>query len=278
MSKGPAPQFRPRGRTLRSPRRRWIAIGAAAGLLTAVVAAVAVLVLVVMDDEGDPVLLGADSGPSESTGGSSDQRLPRLAAPASQFVLQSQDITGGYHTYVPDTYQLSPLSWASQGHFKDPEAGEQQAIDWGYLDGYQSSFEPNGQLADVVRGSYYVEVESVIFDTLDGAVAAYEHLKGIHASLAGSQAVEAKQLGNESSAWKAVSGTVGPSELPAVYHRFIFRRGNLVSIVQTYGADKFMKIDFARNLAIGVDQKALGERAAPTPTPGSSGILPTRSP
>jgi hypothetical protein len=46
--------------------------------------------------------------------------------------------------------------------------------------------------------------------------------------------------------------------------------------VQTMGADPYMTIDRARDLAVAMDDRALSKRAAPTPTPiPRPALLPT---
>ena len=69
---------------------------------------------------------------------------------------------------------------------------------------------------------------------------------------------------------------LGTSDIPEVFHRFVFRRGNLVAMVQTVGAQPYMSIDQARNTAILIDGRATGNLAAYTPTPEKQAtVLPT---
>ncbi len=262
-----APQFRPR-RGAPDGRRKWTMLAVSAGVLALGVVALVVTLILTLggDDDGSATLA---SGDSTSTTGTEGGAEPKIAGPASRYVPQSAEASRDYEQFGPDTYPLSALGWASNGHFTNAEKGEEQAIAWGYETGFQASFQPTGQLADVVLGKYFFKVESVLFDSLTGAHEAYLHLQEQHLKQKGSERKVTKGLGNESSAWEAVQGTVGTSDLAGVYHRFIFRRGNLVTLVQTYGAQPRMNIDFAREIAVSIDEKALGERPSPTPTPGS---------
>jgi hypothetical protein len=199
-------------------------------------------------------------------------------------VIQAGDVSNGYKTLGSNTFSLSALGFATNGYFPNAQAGETQAEAWGYKDGYQSSFEPDGQLAGLLQGRYYIQVESYLFNTVDGAAQAYAHIDGVTRSQTKSIEQVTNGLANESSAWKTIAGKVGSSELNMVYYRFIFRRGNLVTVVQTNGAEPYMTVDRARDLAVVVDEKARGNLPAPTPTPAKTGtpglpslpVTPTR--
>ncbi len=266
----PAPEFRPR-RKAPDGRKKWTLLAVAAGALAvAVIATVVTLMLTLGGDGNDD---GADlpAKESTSTSGMEGGPEPLIEGPASRYVPQAAEASTDYELFGPDTYPLSALAWASSGHFTKTEDGEGQAIAWGYESGFQAGFQPTGQLADVVLGKYFFKVESVLFETQNGAHQAYLHIQGRHLAQNGSTRRLTKGLGNESSAWEALGGTVGTSDLVGVYHRFIFRRGNLVTVVQTYGVEPRMNIDFAREIAVVIDAKALGQIPAPTPTPGSPG-------
>jgi hypothetical protein len=156
--------------------------------------------------------------------------------------------------------------------------GQQYADQWGFLDGWTSDLVPDGQLAGVLQGRYYVQVQLFLFKTVDGARQAYSKFQQSYTQAPGSEPQEVQGLGNESSGFKIIKGTVSNSDVVAVYHRFLFRRGNLVVAVQTMGADQYMNIGRARELATVIDQKALGQRPAPTPTPNSAGTAAAQPP
>ena len=84
-------------------------------------------------------------------------------------------------------------------------------------------------------------------------------------------------MANDSSSWQRVYGKVNNTSVNAVYHQYIFRRGNLVTILLTYGAEGFMKVDTACQLATIADAKAVGQKPAVEPTPTSNFTPPAGS-
>jgi hypothetical protein len=69
-------------------------------------------------------------------------------------------------------------------------------------------------------------------------------------------------------------GLVGTSDVVAVFHRYVFRRGTVVTWVQTYGAEAYMTIDPAREVAVIIDDRILGNTEAAEPTPIPTPNLP----
>jgi hypothetical protein len=55
----------------------------------------------------------------------------------------------------------------------------------------------------------------------------------------------------------------------AELHRYLFRRGNLLAMVVTWGAEPFMDVTPVYQLAHVVDSKATGRTTAVEPTPVS---------
>lgn len=269
----PSPQFRPRrSRQPEAPRRRprWLWPALATGALGLVALGIVLALTLSGDDDPSPSKVLA---PGSS--GSADGRQPTVAEPAFAYNVQAGDMGEGYETFPTETYVISRRVFATNGWFKDPEVAEQTVDGWGFLSGYQASLQPEGQIAEVVRGEPYVRTETYLFRSTDGAKAAFAFGRDSMAAVQGSNKVDASPLANESVAFKIVTGTVG--DLPAVYYRYMFRRGTLVTVVQVYGADQFTSVDRARELAVLVDEKALGERPAPTPTPPRRGT-PTPPP
>jgi len=291
-SRRPAPAFRSKEDYARERRRRNLVVGGIAGaiVLVALIAGGAFLLFAGDDDGGGggssaQGLSGRPTqAPSQSRTGTQDSRSPALVGPASRFVPELGELPKNYAILPPDTFSMTPLQYASVGgDFDTPEQGETLLTQWGYKDGYQAVYEPAGKLAELLSGLYYVTVDTVLFDTDDGARRLYNQMKANYEERAGSVKVaNVKGLGNESMAWlfvpseSGVPGTIGTSDTVGIYHRFVFRRGNLVVTVQTYGAEPYMNIDRARELAAVVDDRALGGRAASTPTPRPTSAIGAR--
>ena len=123
----------------------------------------------------------------------------------------------------------------------------------------------------MAQGKPVVRSETYLFETTEGARQAYEHLATFHTGFTGSESVQVNPLGNSSSAFTILEGTVPNTELPLAYHRLIARRGNLVYIAQVSGVHQFTTMDMAREFAVIIDDKATGARPAPTPTPPAGG-------
>ncbi len=277
-----APEFRPRrrrsasGSGLAARSQRWrlpIIAGSAAILMFG--AAVGIFLWV---SGGDDIPSFDDAAASQSTGGTLGGPEIKVEGPATRYVAQINDLASGYDTLPQETFLLSATGFATNGYFANVADGERLAAEWGYQDGYQGALQPDGALAGVLQGRFFVRVETYLFADVAGASKAYTFIADFHLKRAGSVKEETRGLANASSAWKFTQGTVGTSEIVGVYHRFVFRRGNLVSIVQTYGGEPFMNIDRARDVAVIIDQKALGERPAITPTPNKASTVPAAPP
>jgi hypothetical protein len=270
----PAPQFRPRrSRQKTDPRRPWIKWAALTGAGALLVLVGTLIVLQLTGDDDDATADGGEGTPgSQSTSGSADAREPFLTEPPFAYVVQLEDLADpDYKSSPNETYVVSDIGFASGPYFTSLEMGESKVNEWGYLGGYQAILEPIGESADVAQGKHVVRSESFIFNSVEGARAAYQYLEEFHTTFSGSETVEVQPLGNDSSAFTILENTIPGTELPGAYHRYIARRGNLVYIAQVFGVLQFTNIDQARDYAVIIDAKATGERPAPTPTPPSSG-------
>lgn len=238
----------------------WLLIGAVAILFVAG----GVVFALTRGDDDTPTPAGTRGGAE-----------PVLAGPAVKYAASQDEIGGGIEAVPNESTDLSADLFAdpSLGPFIDSTEGKAKASEWGYVEGYIGSFQPDGLTAGVVLGRYYVRLETHLFGSAEGAQAAYEWYVDRFGSNPAVAEEDTAPLGNDSSGWRGVLGKVGTTELDRVFHRFIFRRGNLVAMVETIGADTFMTIDPAREVAVVVDDRALGNRAASTPTP-SGGALP----
>ena len=214
------------------------------------------------DDDGGPA-----TGVTPSTGGTSGGPEPQIEVPVSRFAPELEEMPGRFEVNQLETFGLSAATWSVIGPFDNPQQGEQLAAEWGYVEGWRVLYNPDGLISGVVQGGYYATIEVHLFETAAGASEAYAQFVEKSTSRAGSEKQATKDLANESSGWELVEGTVGSTDMVAVYHRFIFRRGNIVAWVQTYGGEPFMTIDPARDIAVIIDERALGERDAVEPTP-----------
>ncbi len=195
--------------------------------------------------------------------------VPQLDGPASKFSIAQFDLDSGFLTDIPGTYVLDASNYGQTKTFATPEEGQRLLAEWGYIGGYETGYTPEGRERAVLQGAHYFWVESHLFEDQDGAAAAYSYFEErLRAS--GSEAVTFPGLGNESSAWVRLGEKVYGSSVDSAFHRVVFRRGNLVSIVATWGAEPFMTVNVATTLGAIVDEKALGERDAPEPTPTSN--------
>jgi len=210
----------------------------------------------------------AAAGSSASANATPDDpnAAPVLKAPASLYSINLDDLGTAFFTDISQTYVLTVDNYSTSKAFGSAAEGKKDLTDWGYLGGYETAYIPEGRETAVLQGQYYITIESHLFKTSDGAKQAYDYFNSkLKASV--STLVSGPQVGNESAIWKLVSGTIPTSTTPAAYHRLIFRRGNLVSVVLTSGADPFMTTQPVHDLAVIVDQKALGKKAVIEPTP-----------
>lgn len=205
--------------------------------------------------------------PSRSTGGTTGGPETITKGLASQYAPALNEIPGVNNVNVPETFTANLGTFASSYLFINNKQGEEKANEWKIVDAYQVAYDPQGLQADLLRGRYYVRAEVYMFLDLAGAQAAYEFMDKFYLARTGTQQVPTKQLANQSNAYKITSGTVGTSDELAAFYRMLVRRGNVVFVIQVNGADKFISVDEARNIAIVVDDRILGNRAAPVPTP-----------
>lgn len=195
---------------------------------------------------------------------------PALDAPASRFSILLEDVgLQAYLTDIPATFELTAASYSKTDAFNSAAEGDKLLTQWEYADGYETALIPEGRNQAILNGAHVIYVETHLLYSDAGAKKMYEYLVSRIRSNGG-QAVNTGPVGNESSAWRAVGGNVPGSTIAQAFHRMIFRRGNLVAVVLTIGADPFMKVETARGLALLIDEKALGTKEAIVPTPTSN--------
>lgn len=233
------------------------------------------------DDSGPGTVAGVNTAAAASVCQPiKSDAVPTLAQPASRYSVSLDDLGLSFITDIPATVVITADLYATSPNtttiFDSPEAGKKLLAEWGYLDGYETAYVPEGRQTAILNGSYNIHIESHLFKDPAGAKKAYDYfetkLKG-----SGSNRVTAPTMANDSSAWQRVYGKVNNTSVNAVYHQYIFRRGNLVTILLTYGAEGFMKVDNACQLATIADAKAVGQKPAVEPTPTSNFTPPAGS-
>ena len=209
------------------------------------------------------------NGADGSNGGTQGGPSPVLSGPANRFAPFVEEMPGVFDVNPPETFTVSSDVWAlpDVGPFGSATDGANFVAEHGYVDGWNVLYTPDGLLAGVAQGRYYATIQVFLFDSAEGGAIAYEAYEREASGPQGSEEVSTPGLGNRSSAWQFIEGTVGTTDIPAIYHRFLLQRGNMVAVVQTYGSEPFMSIDPARNIAVIIDDKALAQEAAVEPTP-----------
>lgn len=216
----------------------------------------------------------ADGGSNSGDGSSS----PALKPPANRFSINIGDLEPGYLTDIEATYVLDVDNYSKTATFPSKLEGETLLKQWRYVGGFETGYIPEGRESAVLNGAYYINLETHMFEDADGAKKAFDYFENRLRSAQAAQPVSSQLVGNQSSAWKTVAGKVRNTQVDAAYHRIVLRRGNIVAVVMTYGADPFMKVDLVGGLAQIVDDKALGQRQLVEPTPISNFATPTFTP
>lgn len=195
---------------------------------------------------------------------------PTLTMPVSRFAVAQSDLGTAFIVDIPATLQLTAADYAKAPVFASVQEGLTLLKQWGYQGGYETGYTPEGRERAVLQGGFYSKIETHLFNDEDGAKKAFDRFSNYVKGTAGNQPQTAQPVGNQYVAFQRIEGKVPTSSVNAVSHYYLFRRGNLVAVVFTYGADGFMKIETAREMAFMVDQKALGKANAVEPTPTSN--------
>lgn len=252
---------------MRRPSQPVLILGVGIVLIAAVT--LAVLLIAGNNDDGTDVsdTVGSIGDRTPSTAGTAGGPEPTVDLPASKYAPLLEELPADMRVNDPDTFAMNVSTFSSSYWFDSADFGQQKALEWRILDGFQAVYDPVGQAAQALRGSYYIWTEMYLFESTSGASAAFDHLQAVLGARNGAQVEQARPLGNESAGYSFIQGTVGASDMVGVYHRFAVRRGNVISVVQTYGGQPFMTIDQARDIAVIIDDKLLGARPAVEPTP-----------
>ena len=224
------------------------------------------------DDGVSPTTTTADPSGAPTTATSStvpvnNSNEPTLDGPASKYTLLLEDIGDGYFTDRQHTFELEPEDYAGTPSFSSQAEGMRLLTEWGYAGGFETSYEPERRVTDVLNGKFYAAVETHLFETTEGAEAAYKYFETKLLEAKRAERIQTAGVGNESSAWKSLDAKISGSSIDGAFHRFLIRRGNMVAIIQTWGADPLMRVDTVRGFAAILDQKAMGQKDSPEPTP-----------
>lgn len=229
------------------------------------------------DDGGTGITTGGTKG-STQTPAPVSTASPKLTAPVSQYSVSIEDLGVNWITDVKGTQTIDAAAYARQAHvFSTPADGQKMLTEWGYQGGYQTGYSPEGRDQAVLNGGYYVWIESHLFADEAGAQKAFDYFNGV-AKQDPASPVSIQPVGNRSAAYLTIAGTITGSSVKAAFHQVISRRGNLVTIVLTKGAESFMKSDAAWEVAYMADEKALGTRPKAEPTATGDYKTPTPTP
>lgn len=230
------------------------------------------------DDGGSGTTNTAGAKGSTQTPAPVSTASPKLDGPVSQYSVSIDDLGINWITDVKGTQSIDAAAYSRQTHvFSTPDDGLKQLKEWGYQGGYQTGYSPEGRDQTVLNGGYYVWIESHLFKDEAGAQKAFDYFNNV-AKQDPAQPVSIQPVGNTSAAYLTIAGVITGSTVKAAFHQVITRRGNLVTIVLTKGAESFMKSDAAWEVAYMADEKALGTRKTTVPTPTSDYKTPTPTP
>jgi hypothetical protein len=196
-----------------------------------------------------------------------DPASPLLSMPVSRYTVAHDEIGDGFLVNVAGTFNFDIESYAQTRTFFSVQEGRSLLTAWGYLGGFQTGYIPEGRERAVLNGGFYFTIESHLFATREGAADAYTYVLNLLKDSKSKQVTPAGLFGEQQSAWELVDGKVQTSSIDAVYHRYVLRRGNVLVVVLTYGAQGFMKLSYAEAAAKTIDDKILGRRPAAEPTP-----------
>ncbi len=193
---------------------------------------------------------------------------PYSAAPPSAYAVAESDLNPVFAVHREVTYERGPEEYQGFTHFDGPEDAEAKLRAWGYQGGYSTQFRPEGLLASVVQqGAYYIDIEVHSFSTFQGAHNFYNQV--VSSTMRAEGVVRLPDLekhGNVFWATRLQFGVIDGTDIPAAFHRYTFRRGNVVAVVQTRGRADAMQDEWVAQLASAVDAKLLGTAPAATPT------------
>ena len=228
---------------------------------------------------------GSDDGATETAASATASPVneaplgERYDGPASRYAPQLDEVPGFLVIDAEQTFPVGESGFWVLGPFQNTVEAQRLTPEWGYESGYRIQFAPDGLLAGVMLGRYYATVEVYVFETPEGARAAYQRFFEVGEQPEGVRRLEeVSGIGDEAAGWEVVQGTVGDSNVPATHHRVLLRRGNVIAVVTTFAAQPYADPQHAIEMARIVDERIVGTRPSPTPTPfPTPGGLPSGS-
>ncbi len=247
--------------------------------LAACVLAIAALSAACGDDDGGDA--GSDPAKSPTvvpTSGSVSTASPKVSKPAGKYSVSLEDIGNAWLTDIANTYAITAESYCQKSClFASQAEGMKYLTEWGYIEGYETAYIPEGRDDTVLKGGYYIKVETHLFEDAKGAQAAFEFFKAYAAS-SGAAPIVVDPIGNDFAAFESLVGKISNTRVNALYEQILFVRGNVLTVLLTKGAQGLMTPKEAWAVANIADAKLLGERDAPEPTPTSNYKTPTPEP
>lgn len=230
------------------------------------------------DAGGDSGVKPSESPSTASPGGTVSSASPQVAKPAGKYSVSLDDIGNAWLTDIAGTYVISSDSYCRQTClFASQQEGQQHLDSWGYVEGYETAYIPEGREDTVLKGGYYIKVETHLFKDAAGAKSAFDFFK-TYAASSGGATVPVSPVGNESAAFETLYGKISNTRVNALYEQVLFVRGNVLTVILTKGAQGFITVKSAWDLATIADAKLLGKRDSPEPTPTSNYKTPTPEP
>ncbi len=216
---------------------------------------------------GAATFLAGDPLPAVNLADDPPPRPSPLAGPASRYAVLAADsggATGGSNPinvgrgvltnvseFYPQGWDISAL--LLDGAFRDVEVARASLGQWGFDSRYGTS---------LGWGDRFATVFLTLFESDAGAAEAYTHLASLRQSLPVESV--AARVGSVA----LVYGGIG--EKPGqVGFGVLFRRDNLVVLIELRGAPGAATAEAVVALAAIVDAKATGVRPSPTPTPAA---------
>jgi hypothetical protein len=196
---------------------------------------------------------------------------PMLREPPGAYSILQPDLAGDFLTDIGGTYVLNAETYSVSKAFPSEAKGYELLTDWGYTGGYETGYIPEGREQAVLNGAYYFAVESHLFEDEEGAKQAFRYINERLTESPVASETFSGPVGNEWKAWESPGDVIPGSSANSVHHRMVFRRGNMLAMVATWGAEHLTTIRRAYELALIIDEKALGERETTEPTPTTNG-------